>query len=96
MKFIYSAVAVGALVSNVSAFAPTGSFIARSASKAGSSSSLDMLKGDKSLAESSSFFPFETEESNQQTGSSSALYAKPKDPIRNLLMDLQEHVSFWD
>jgi len=80
MKFIYSAVAVGALVSNVSAFAPTGSFIARSASKAGSSSSLDMLKGDKSLAESSSFFPFETEESNQQTGSSSALYAKPKGP----------------
>ena len=81
MKFVYSIAAVIALISNVSAFAPTGSFVARPASKAGSFTSLDMLKGDKSFADSSSsFFPFEAEERKKQSESSSALYAKSKGP----------------
>jgi chlorophyll synthase len=67
MKFYYlTAYAVGSLINGTSAFAPSGSFVARSSVKS-SSASLRMLDGRNTPMDSKSFFPFENDSSLSST-----------------------------
>lgn len=67
MKFYYlTAFVAGSLISGASAFAPSGSFVARSSVKS-SSISLRMLDGRNTSTDSKTFFPFENDSSLSST-----------------------------